>query len=110
MRHPSSLGALTLATLCLLGCSGPRASQSTEQVLALVRRLADNGLGVILISHNMNDVMQVADNVACLYLGRLAAQVSIKDVNHSSIVELITTGRSGEMGLQPEVAAAGGVA
>ncbi len=36
----------------------------TEQVLNLVRRLADNGLGVILISHNMNDVFQVADNIA----------------------------------------------
>jgi len=81
----------------------------TEQVLNLVRRLADNGLGVVLISHNMVDVMQVADNVACLYLGSMAAQVSAKDVNHSSIVELITTGRSGDMGLQPEVAAAGGV-
>ncbi len=39
----------------------------------------------------------------------MAAQVSAKDVNHSSIVELITTGRSGDLGLQPEVAAAGGV-
>ena len=80
----------------------------TEQVLNLVRRLADNGLGVILISHNMNDVMQVADNIACLYLGQMAAQVKVGQVTHSSIVELITTGRSGEMGLQPEVAAAGG--
>jgi D-xylose transport system ATP-binding protein len=82
----------------------------TEQVLNLVRRLADNGLGVILISHNMNDVMQVADNVACLYLGQMAAQVPVGSVNHSTIVELITTGRSGEMGLQPEIAAAGGAA
>ncbi|MDP1879183.1 MAG: ATP-binding cassette domain-containing protein [Actinomycetota bacterium] len=81
----------------------------TEQVLNLVRRLADNGLGVILISHNMNDVMQVADYIACLYLGRMAAQVPVSDVTHSTIVELITTGRSGDMGLQPEVAAAGGV-
>ncbi|MDI1289284.1 MAG: ATP-binding cassette domain-containing protein [bacterium] len=82
----------------------------TEQVLNLVRRLADNGLGVILISHNINDVMQVADNIACLYLGSLAAQVSVKDVTHSSVVELITMGRSGELGLKPEVAAhAGGV-
>ncbi|MEK9664008.1 MAG: ATP-binding cassette domain-containing protein, partial [Candidatus Nanopelagicales bacterium] len=40
----------------------------TEQVLNLVRRLADNGLGVILISHNMNDVQAVADDIACLYL------------------------------------------
>jgi len=82
----------------------------TEQVLNLVRRLADNGLGVILISHNMNDVMQVADNIACLYLGSMAAQVPVSSVNHSTIVELITTGRSGDMGLQPEVAAAGGAA
>ena len=82
----------------------------TEQVLNLVRRLADSGLGVILISHNMNDVMQVADNIACLYLGSMAAQVSAKDVNHSRVVELITTGRSGDMGLQPEIANAGGVA
>jgi D-xylose transport system ATP-binding protein len=81
----------------------------TEQVLNLVRRLADNGLGVVLISHNMNDVMQVADNVACLYLGRMCAQVPKTAVTRSTIVELITTGRSGDMGLQPEVAAAGGV-
>lgn len=82
----------------------------TEQVLNLVRRLADSGLGVILISHNMNDVMQVADNVACLYLGRMAAQVKISDVNHSSIVELITTGRSGDIGIQADDVLAGGVA
>jgi D-xylose transport system ATP-binding protein len=83
----------------------------TEQVLNLVRRLADStASAVILISHNMNDVMQVADNIACLYLGALAAQVSVKDVTHSSVVELITTGRSGDMGLQPEIANAGGVA
>ncbi|MEJ2578770.1 MAG: ATP-binding cassette domain-containing protein [Kineosporiaceae bacterium] len=71
----------------------------TEQVLNLVRRLADAGLAVILISHNMNDVLQVADNVAALYLGRLAAQVPISDVNHAQIVELITAGRSGDLGL-----------
>ena len=78
----------------------------TEQVLNLVRRLADNGLAVILITHNMNDVFQVADNIACLYLGQMAAQVYSKDVTHGQVVELITAGRSGEMGLQPEVAAA----
>jgi len=74
----------------------------TEQVLNLVRRLADNGLGVILISHNMNDVLQVADHIATLYLGQMAAQVEAKDVTHSQVVELITTGRSGNLGLQPQ--------
>ena len=72
----------------------------TEQVLNLVRRLADNGLAVILITHNMNDVFQVADNIACLYLGQMAAQVDAKDVSHGQVVELITAGRSGDMGLQ----------
>ena len=75
----------------------------TEQVLNLVRRLADNGLAVILISHNMNDVMQVADNIAALYLGNMAAQVSKADVNAQQVVELITTGRSGDLGLQQAV-------
>ena len=84
----------------------------TEQVLALVRRLADNGLAVVLITHNMNDVFEVADNIACLYLGQMAAQVKTSDVTHGQVVELITAGRSGDLGLRPEVAAtnAGGVA
>jgi D-xylose transport system ATP-binding protein len=77
----------------------------TEQVLNLVRRLADNGLAVILITHNMNDVFQVADNIAALYLGQMAAQVYTKDVTHGQVVELITAGRAGNLGLKPEVAA-----
>lgn len=77
----------------------------TEQVLALVRRLADSGLGVVLISHNMNDVLQVSDRIAALYLGRLAAEVKTKDVTHSQVVELITAGRSGNIGLAPREAA-----
>ena len=78
----------------------------TEQVLALVRRLADAGIGVVLISHNMNDVLQVSDRVAVLYLGRLAAEVKAKDVTNAQVVELITSGRSGDVGLQPSEAAA----
>ncbi|MDT4891651.1 MAG: D-xylose transport system ATP-binding protein [Pseudonocardiales bacterium] len=71
----------------------------TRQVLDLVRRLADQGLGVVLISHNMNDVMEVADRVAALYLGKIAAEVMAKDSNTTQIVELITAGRSGDIGL-----------
>ncbi len=82
----------------------------TEQVLNLVRRLADNGLAVILISHNMNDVFEVADNIACLYLGMMAAQVHKKDVTHAQVVELITSGRSGDLGVQPEVLSNGAIA
>jgi D-xylose transport system ATP-binding protein len=88
----------------------------TEQVLNLVRRLAHNGLAVVLISHNMNDVFEVADNIAVLYLGRMAAQVRAKDVSHNQVVELITAGRSGDIGLgrdqapEEEAAEAAGLA
>jgi D-xylose transport system ATP-binding protein len=74
----------------------------TAQVLELVRRLADNGLGVVLISHNMNDVFAVSDHITALYLGRTAAQVKTADITHSQIVELITAGRSGNLGLPAE--------
>ncbi len=64
----------------------------TAQVLDLVRRLADRGLAVVLISHNMSDVLQVADKIGVLYLGETAAQVRRSDVNQTQLVELITTG------------------
>jgi D-xylose transport system ATP-binding protein len=80
----------------------------TAQVLELVRQLADNGLAVVLISHNMNDVFAVADRIACLYLGRMAAQVKATDVTYSQVVELITAGRSGDLGLPPAAVGAAG--
>ncbi|MEV4709559.1 sugar ABC transporter ATP-binding protein, partial [Actinoplanes sp. NPDC049316] len=58
--------------------------------------------GVVLISHNMNDVFAVSDRIAALYLGRMAAQVRTNEVTHSQVVELITAGRSGSFGLPPE--------
>jgi D-xylose transport system ATP-binding protein len=73
----------------------------TEQVLDLVRRLAGQGVAVILVSHNMNDVMKVADSIGVLYLGRMAAQVRRIDVTQTQVVELITAGRSGDIGLSP---------
>jgi D-xylose transport system ATP-binding protein len=75
----------------------------TEQVLNLVRRLADNGLGVILISHNLNDVFQVADDIAVLYLGRMVAQVEASEVSNAEVVELITLGRRGSDGSESAV-------
>ncbi len=80
----------------------------TAQVLDLVRRLADKGLGVVLISHNMLDVLQVADRISVLYLGRMAAMVERSQVDQTRLVELITTGRSGDMGLQPAATGASG--
>lgn len=64
----------------------------TEQVLKLVRRLADRGLGVVLISHNLNDVFEVADDIAVLYLGQMVAQVEAASTTRDRIVTAITTG------------------
>lgn len=76
----------------------------TRQVLDLVRRLADSGVGVVLISHNMNDVIEVSDRVAALYLGRVAAEVLVPQTSTSQLVELITSGRSGDIGLSTATA------
>ncbi|MFB9238637.1 ATP-binding cassette domain-containing protein, partial [Plantactinospora siamensis] len=78
----------------------------TEQVLRLVRRLADNGLAVILISHNLNDVFEVADDIAVLHLGRMAAQVPAAEVSQGRVVELITMGGTAGRPPAPRSAAA----
>jgi D-xylose transport system ATP-binding protein len=49
----------------------------------------------------MLDVLQVSDKIAALYLGQMAAIVDRKDVNQTQIVELITSGRTGDIGLMP---------
>jgi D-xylose transport system ATP-binding protein len=74
----------------------------TAQVLELVRRLADRGLSVVLISHNMTDVLHVADRIAVLYLGESAATVKRTDVNQQQLVELITTGTLDGQRLTPQ--------
>jgi ABC-type sugar transport system ATPase subunit len=66
----------------------------TAQVLALVRRLRDNGLAVMLISHNLNDVFEVADRIAVLHLGRMVAQGPAAEFNRQTLVEYMTTGTS----------------
>jgi D-xylose transport system ATP-binding protein len=76
----------------------------TRQVLDLVRRLADTGHAVVLISHNMVDVFEVADRITALFLGRVVADVRRADVTTSQVVELITAGRSGDLGLAPATA------
>jgi ABC-type sugar transport system ATPase subunit len=66
--------------------------QQTEQVLQLVRRLASQGLAVLLVSHNMNDVFEVADRIAVLHLGRMAAVRPAAELDRLRVVELMTTG------------------
>jgi D-xylose transport system ATP-binding protein len=62
----------------------------TAEVLNLVERLRENGLGVILISHNMSDVMAVADRVAVLRLGRNNGVFRVADTTSQEIIAAIT--------------------
>ena len=70
----------------------------TEQVLNLVRRLADQGLGVVIISHNLQDVFKVADYIYVLYLGTMVVRLKTSETNPSEVVEFITGSRDGEEG------------
>ena len=70
----------------------------TELVLTLIQRLASRGHAVIVVSHNLNDVFRVADRIAVLYLGRLAAQGPASEFDRQSVVEIMTTGTSGRRG------------
>ncbi len=79
----------------------------TKQVLDLVRRLRDNGLAVMLISHNLNDVFEVADRIAVLHLGRMVTQGPASDFDRQSLVDYMTTGTSTR---SPRAAAGGGPA
>lgn len=62
----------------------------TEQVLNLVRRLADSGVAVIIISHNLQDVFKVCDDIAVLYLGRMVTQIDANKTNQNDVVGYIT--------------------
>jgi D-xylose transport system ATP-binding protein len=62
----------------------------TEQVLNLVRRLADNGVAVIIISHNLVDVFKVADYISVLYLGKMVAQLETAKTNNEEVIGYIT--------------------
>ncbi|WP_078860353.1 ATP-binding cassette domain-containing protein [Streptomyces rubellomurinus] len=64
--------------------------EQTAQVLDLVERLRDRGLGVILISHNMADVKAVADTVAVLRLGRNNGVFEVANTSHEEIISAIT--------------------
>ncbi len=64
----------------------------TRQVLNLVRRLADRGLAVVIISHNLHDVFEAADRVTVLRLGQNVAEYVVAKTNQQEIVEAITAG------------------
>jgi ABC-type sugar transport system ATPase subunit len=74
----------------------------TAMVLSLIKRLSSRGIAVLVISHNLNDVFSVADQIAVLHLGRMAAQGPASEFDTQSAVELITTGSRSAPGGHPQ--------
>jgi ABC-type sugar transport system ATPase subunit len=66
----------------------------TRMVLQLIKRLSTQGTAVLLISHNLNDIFEVADRIAVLYLGRMVAQGPAEEFDRQTVVEYMTTGES----------------
>jgi ABC-type sugar transport system ATPase subunit len=79
----------------------------TRMVLELIRTLRDKGLAVMVISHNLNDVFEVADRIAVLYLGRMVAEGPTAEFDRQSVVEYMTTGSSGGRPFEPAGTASG---
>ena len=73
----------------------------TRVVLDLIRRLRDQGIAVLVISHNLNDVQAVADRVAVLRLGQMVSVGPLAQYDSQSIVDLMTTGTSRRLAAAP---------
>jgi D-xylose transport system ATP-binding protein len=68
----------------------------TAQVLNLIRTLREHGLAVVVISHNLADVFQVADKIVVLRLGRQVGVLDAKQTDSDEVVATITGARAGE--------------
>jgi D-xylose transport system ATP-binding protein len=78
----------------------------TRQVLDLVRRLGEQGLAVVLVSHNLHDVFEVADSITVLRLGQNVSVYKTKETTQTEVVEAITAGKLSKVpGQQAEVVA-----
>jgi D-xylose transport system ATP-binding protein len=64
----------------------------TRQVLDLVKRLAEQGLAVVIVSHNLNDIFEVANRITVLRLGRNVGVYDRDKTNQQEIVQAITAG------------------
>jgi D-xylose transport system ATP-binding protein len=78
----------------------------TRQVLDLVKRLGDQGLAVILVSHNLHDIFEVADAITVLRLGQNVAEFQRRETTQQEVVQAITAGKLSKVpGLTEEVLA-----
>jgi len=70
--------------------------QQTAQVLALIKRLREQGLGVVVISHNLADVFEVVDRIFVMRLGRKAGVFDVGETSQEEIVAAITGAEFGQ--------------
>ena len=66
---------------------------ASQEVLDVVRGLAEKGIGVIMVSHNLNHVISVCHCIAVLHLGTMAGIKTVKDTTQEEIVALIVKGK-----------------
>jgi len=96
-RQSVAVGKALMAKSKLVIMDEPTAAlgvSQTTMVLDLIKNLAHSGVAVILISHNLNNVFAVADQIAVLHLGRLVASGPASQFDAQVIVDYMTTGRS----------------
>jgi D-xylose transport system ATP-binding protein len=74
----------------------------TRQVLDLVKRLRENGLAVVVVSHNLHDIFEVADSITVLRLGQNVAEFKVSETNQREVVEAITAGQLSQVPGQSE--------
>ncbi|HVP02304.1 MAG TPA: ATP-binding cassette domain-containing protein [Solirubrobacteraceae bacterium] len=75
----------------------------TRQVLDLVKRLAQQGLAVVLISHNLHDIFEVADRITVLRLGQSVRELKVSETSQQEVVQEITAGELSHVpGVVPE--------
>jgi ABC-type sugar transport system ATPase subunit len=74
----------------------------TRMVLDVIKTLSGRGVAVLVISHNLNDIFEVADRIAVLYLGHLAVSGPATDFNRQNAVEYMTTGTATDQPARPD--------
>jgi D-xylose transport system ATP-binding protein len=76
----------------------------TDQVRGLIRQLKEEGIGIILISHDIHDVFDLADRISVMLQGRLVGTVPKHDVTMDEVLAMIIIGKMPEELTQTELA------
>jgi ABC-type sugar transport system ATPase subunit len=100
-RQSVAVAKAVLAKAKLVIMDEPTAAlgvSQTRQVLDLIKRLASQGVAVMVVSHNLNDVFEVADRIVVLQLGHMVAEGPASEFDRASVVDYMTTGRSERRG------------